>query len=554
MFTALFARADAKRNRTVDPARAYPLTFASDTMAGLFASLRSGAPALAPKPTAPVKHAGAPAPKRAALAPNGPQAPGGEEDMAHGAEFEAEEDCLPAVVINAVLEREAPNPRIVRARKADGPPKAAVPVAVSAARVEWKGLPNPKAIPAAHFTFLASQPNVTFNDALAAHRKEMAAAVQQSVHKSIRKYSEKHWGTDPLVARARFLEIAVAMYTQGRAQPTWNARNSAVRIYTYFARTFLYDPFPTDPKEWQATLIGFAVWSAYRITIRSVKAYIGHVRARAVELDLAMPDNSSMPQLMQVCGGFERAHAAVKDGRVRLPMTFGVMTRYSACKREWFDRLPLAHRPGLYSMENPLMSEAHNWLTFYLAGRKSETCVTVTSTGYVSPPLLMKHYRRHPDRQLAIVSLKKRKNDQLGTRCDIVVGEVDHWLCACKAMDAWLEARRSAGEVITGDSLLFPVRAADGSFGPLGHAVMTHQLRVDLARAGYPAADYASHSFRIGAATTMALNGVPEYWIDDLGGWTRGKGGYKAYVHLNLAPQDERAKMSRFLTKTYVQL
>ena len=115
-----------------------------------------------------------------------------------------------------------------------------------------------------------------------------------------------------------------------------------------------------------------------------------------------------------------------------------------------------------------------------------------------------------------------------------------------------LKAAAIAALVLAAGAL--PVRAADGSFGPLGHAVMTHQLRVDLARAGYPAADYASHSFRIGAATTMALNGVPEYWIDDLGGWTRGKGGYKAYVHLNLAPQDERAKMSRFLTKTYVQL
>ena len=50
----------------------------------------------------------------------------------------------------------------------------------------------------------------------------------------------------------------------------------------------------------------------------------------------------------------------------------------------------------------------------------------------------------------------------------------------------------------------------------------------------------------------MALNGVPEYWIDDLGGWTRGKGGWRPYIHLDLAPQEDRAKMTAYLTQSYV--
>jgi hypothetical protein len=52
-----------------------------------------------------------------------------------------------------------------------------------------------------------------------------------------------------------------------------------------------------------------------------------------------------------------------------------------------------------------------------------------------------------------------------------------------------------------------------------------------------------------GAATSMALNGVPEYLIKDMGGWSRSSSAFNVYI--GRAPQKQRAAYTRFLSQQY---
>ena len=56
---------------------------------------------------------------------------------------------------------------------------------------------------------------------------------------------------------------------------------------------------------------------------------------------------------------------------------------------------------------------------------------------------------------------------------------------------------------------------------PLSRSQFTKELRALLAQgAGIKIADYAGHSFRIGAATTAASKGLPHWLIQTLGRWS----------------------------------
>lgn len=55
--------------------------------------------------------------------------------------------------------------------------------------------------------------------------------------------------------------------------------------------------------------------------------------------------------------------------------------------------------------------------------------------------------------------------------------------------------------------------------------------------------NFSSHSFRVGAATVAARNGVPDHLIQALGRWT--SNAYQAYIR---TPSDALAKLSIQLT------
>ena len=67
-----------------------------------------------------------------------------------------------------------------------------------------------------------------------------------------------------------------------------------------------------------------------------------------------------------------------------------------------------------------------------------------------------------------------------------------------------------------------------GNFDPLTQKKLNDTLHYLLQQGGINQSNYASHSFRIGAATTAAAAGIPAWLIKTLGRWN--SNGYLAYI------------------------
>ena len=101
-------------------------------------------------------------------------------------------------------------------------------------------------------------------------------------------------------------------------------------------------------------------------------------------------------------------------------------------------------------------------------------------------------------------------------------------LCAVQAMMAYLSQRGSS------PGPLFCLQ--DGE--PLSRGLLTDWLRQIMVAAGV-AGNFSSHSFRIGAATVAAQNGIPDHLIQALGRWT--SNAYQLYIR---TPSEALASLS----------
>lgn len=126
------------------------------------------------------------------------------------------------------------------------------------------------------------------------------------------------------------------------------------------------------------------------------------------------------------------------------------------------------------------------------------------------------------------VKIKASKTDPFRKGSDIHIGLGRHPLCAVQAMMAYLLQRGSS------PGPLFRLR--DGQ--PLSRGLLTKWLRQIMAAAGI-AGNFSSHSFRIGAATVAARNGVPDHLIQALGRWT--SNAYQLYIR---TPSEALASLS----------
>ena len=104
-------------------------------------------------------------------------------------------------------------------------------------------------------------------------------------------------------------------------------------------------------------------------------------------------------------------------------------------------------------------------------------------------------------------------------------------LCPVESLLNYLEIRGGADSPLS-------VRS-DGP--PLTCTVFTERLRRLLSQAGITG-HFGSHSFRIGAATTAGLAGVPEHMIQTLGRWS--SSAYLAYIR---TPRNLLASVTRVL-------
>ena len=121
---------------------------------------------------------------------------------------------------------------------------------------------------------------------------------------------------------------------------------------------------------------------------------------------------------------------------------------------------------------------------------------------------------------LVQVYLKVSKTDQGRKSISIFLGKTSNDLCPVAAISAFLAIWGSSAG---------PFFQLPGSV-PLTKDLFTTRVRSALSALGYNSSLYASHSFRIGAATTAAERGIEDSIIKALGRWK--SDAYQAYVKI----------------------
>ena len=97
-----------------------------------------------------------------------------------------------------------------------------------------------------------------------------------------------------------------------------------------------------------------------------------------------------------------------------------------------------------------------------------------------------------------------------------MIGKTRKDVCPVRAVREYLEIRaRAAGGPLPLDASLFVF--PDGT--PLRRTVFVRLVRALADAAGLTKAHFAGHSFRIGGATDLARNGVPDHLIKTIGRW-----------------------------------
>ena len=115
----------------------------------------------------------------------------------------------------------------------------------------------------------------------------------------------------------------------------------------------------------------------------------------------------------------------------------------------------------------------------------------------------------HSSPTIMAVHLRQSKTDQFGAGMTLYLGRTGDKLCPVAAVLAYLAIRpSSAGPLFI---------CADGS--TLSRPKLVRYLRQALKEAGIDAAPFSGHSFRIGAATTAARQGLSDSLIQTLGRW-----------------------------------
>ena len=107
--------------------------------------------------------------------------------------------------------------------------------------------------------------------------------------------------------------------------------------------------------------------------------------------------------------------------------------------------------------------------------------------------------------------LRSSKTDPYCQGCSLLIAPSLHSVCAVSALRKYLSLRSVSGTspLYVFQSGAYPIRAK-----------VTSTLRTLLQRLSIPTELYASHSFRIGAATTAAEAGLPPWLIQTLGCWS----------------------------------
>lgn len=249
----------------------------------------------------------------------------------------------------------------------------------------------------------------------------------------------------------------------------------------------------------ETTLLYFVGHLSKTLSYATVKTYLAGVSH--LHLLFNIPVNmGSMRLLEQSLKGLKCLKGEKK--RDRCPITVQVME-------------------SLYSELNPDFTNNIDsvmlWAAFTLAFFGFLRCSEFTCNSPFQPSyhLSRKDIVFHPNvssPEHFDVLIKRSKTDPFRTGCLLTIGKTTNTLCPVRAMRNYL-LQCPASNL---DQPLFQF----GSGSPLTRTSLTEKLRALLRQQGFDQRLYATHSFRIGAATTAGSIGLPTWLIKTLGRWS----------------------------------
>ena len=259
---------------------------------------------------------------------------------------------------------------------------------------------------------------------------------------------------------------------------------------------------------------------------RTIKAYLSAIRCLQIQNEMGNPFISgSMPRLEYVLGGIKRVEASSgRQTRTRLPITPDILMKL----RDIWLAPPV--------QPDTLMLWAAACIGFFGFLRAGE--FTVPSPEAYDPEVhlnlgdLALDSHTHPT--LVRLKIKQSKTDPFRQGVDVFLGRTDTPLCPVEALIQYLGVRSPT------PGPLFVL--STGS--PLSRSHLVANLHTALRQAGLDESRYNGHSFRIGAATTAAQQGLEDSLIQTLGRWR--SEAYKIYIKL---PRAQLAGVSRALAR-----
>ena len=283
--------------------------------------------------------------------------------------------------------------------------------------------------------------------------------------------------------------------------------NSASRSFINFAITYhCLAPDGSLLPASEDTLMLYATFLATTLQPQSIKVYLFGIRNLHVEHGFPNPLTDAL-QLRRLLRGIKRLKGSHTD--TRLPITPSLLRSFR----------PLL----LLSCYDHLMLWAAMLVAFFGFLRSSELLalrrndLRRTQRGY---QLTVRVSKTDPFRQGATVTLTP---------------SADNTLCAVSALEYLLAASNGR------PGPLFQSREGV----PLTRPRLNTLIRELVSHTGRPPQRYSSHSFRIGAASTAAAAGIPDWRIQALGRWSSDC--YRRYIRL---PDADSAQIAPTLARS----
>ena len=256
-----------------------------------------------------------------------------------------------------------------------------------------------------------------------------------------------------------------------------------------FCSRFNITPLPATP----LTLQYFCADKSQSISYKTLKVYLAAIRLMHIEQ--GFPDPTMDQTLHLVCKGVRRQQSTPE--RKRLPITIDIL---KALKSHL--------RLSSYTLCEQRMLWSSFTLSFYGFLRASE-CLSLTWSDITI------------DNNHLVIKLRQSKTDPFRRGQSIHIYPNNSSFCPVRAFTFYASKFRTTPP----HKLVF----CAGTFSPLTRQKLTEIIRYLLTQAGMCPSNYASHSFRIGAATTAAAAGLPTWLIKTLGRWS--SDAYLTYVH-----------------------